>query len=206
MFHDCKIWIDNIDQFNTIKEFLENKGIRIYYSNLNNGYLRIKNNHSYYSYLDKNKQSTKDFADRFQPNDPWYEASDFIQRFIKGKYMKIGKHKVTDINNNSAKVGCITVTREEVEILLREMNNVPKYEVGKKYKLIDGSYLMQILDTIRNTSPCLNGKPIVEIISIGSEYPTHTPCGGWDESKNDVFVKCGNDYYFTQLRFLRPLQ
>lgn len=42
--------------------------------------------------------------------------------------MRIGDHEVKDVTRNSAKVGCTTVSREDVQALLDSMDRVPEQE------------------------------------------------------------------------------
>ena len=54
-----------------------------------------------------------------------YQVSKIKQ---KDDLMNIGGHEIKDVTRNSAKVGCTTVTRDQVQGLLDHMNDVPEQE------------------------------------------------------------------------------
>ena len=68
--------------------------------------------------------------------------------------MKIAGYNVTNIKKDSAKVGCTTVTREQVEQLLKLIDEAKELKTiqGKKYKWIGSDDRFVILCTKSNSS------------------------------------------------------
>ena len=80
-----------------------------------------------------------------------YKRALIPKRFelVKENPMKIGDYKVTDISKDSVNVGCTKVTRQQIEEILKLMDEAKELKIirGKKYKWIGGIHSLVVLCT-----------------------------------------------------------
>ena len=102
--------------------------------------------------------------------------------------MKIGEYEVAVVDNNTVKVGCVTVKRCEIKLVLDEMDiwkPQPKFKVGDFVRVLSGS------DNKERTGEYGKVIEVGQHFDVGVEFPRRGHGHGLNRQVSD-----GHGWYF----------